>query len=174
MRLLEVQGWDGRSYPQVDDRKFAGWDIKRVRGGLLVQSKDQLGLNESDWKVVSKTKPTADQVEQLRLAWIVCKHVKSNAIALVKDNMLVGAGAGQMSRVTSSRLAGQLAGDRAAGAVLASDAFFPFRDAVDAAAKGQVTAMIEPGGSKRDDQVIAAADEHGMVLIFTGVRHFKH
>jgi len=174
VRLLSVDGWDGCSYPRLNENTLAGWDMKRVRGALLVQGKDQSGLDESQWKVVSKAKPTDKQLVDLRLAWLTCKHVKSNAIVLVNDGALVGVGAGQMSRVTSSRLAAELASDRAKGSVLGSDAFFPFRDGVDAAAAAGVTAIIEPGGSKRDEEVIAAADEHGMVLIFTGVRHFKH
>lgn len=174
VRLLQVEGWDGQGGMLLDDCNLSGWDLKRVRGGLLAQSRDQLSLNQSQWQVVSKTKPTEQQLEDLRLAWLVCKHVKSNAIVLVKDGALVGAGAGQMSRVTSSRLAAELAGDRARGSVLASDAFFPFRDGVDAAVAAGATAVIEPGGSKKDQEVIAAADEHSIPMIFTGVRHFKH
>ena len=158
--------------------------LKTLVGGLLVQQRDYLGLNESEWRVVSKRQPTPAQLADLRFAWLCCKHVKSNAIVLAREQTLLAAGAGQMSRVTSSRLAGELAkasvisgGDKEgslAGCVLASDAFFPFRDGVDAAAKVGAVAMIQPGGSKKDDEVIAAADELGIAMIFTGTRHFRH
>src|SRR5206468_12729451 len=110
----------------------------------------------------------------LRVAWLVCKHVKSNAIVLAKGGMVVGVGAGQMSRVDSVQIAVRKAGERVRGAVLASDAFFPFRDSVDEAARAGVTAVVQPGGSVRDDEVIQAANEHGISMIFTGLRHFKH
>ncbi len=154
--------------------------VKTLTGGVLVQQPDYLGLDEGQWKVVSKRQPTAAQLDDLRFAWLVCKHVKSNAIVLARDRTLLGAGAGQMSRVTSSRLAGELArasavsGGDLAGCVLASDAFFPFRDGVDAAAGFGAVAMIQPGGSKKDDEVIAAADERGIAMVFTGTRHFRH
>ncbi len=154
--------------------------FKAVTGGVLVMQRDYLGLDEQQWKVVGKCRPTDRQMADLRFAWLCCKHVKSNAIVLARGNTLLGAGAGQMSRVTSSRLAGELARASAvtagdlAGCVLASDAFFPFRDGVDAAVAAGVTAMIEPGGSKKDDEVIAAADEHGIAMVFTGMRHFRH
>ncbi|MCG3179222.1 MAG: Bifunctional purine biosynthesis protein PurH [Phycisphaerae bacterium] len=161
---------------------YAGRELqfKSVTGGVLVMQRDYLGLDEAQWKVVSKAQPAPQQLDDLRFAWLLCKHVKSNAIVLARGRTLLGAGAGQMSRVTSSRLAGELARASAAsggdlsGCVLASDAFFPFRDGVDAAVAVGVTAMIEPGGSKKDDEVIAAADEHGIPMIFTGTRHFRH
>ena len=114
------------------------------------------------------------EMADLKFAWMLGKHVKSNAIVYVKNKSLVGLGAGQVSRVDSSKIAAMKAGDRATGSVLASDAFFPFRDGVDAAAESGVTAIIQPGGSMRDDEAIAAADEHGMAMVFTGRRHFRH
>ena len=125
-------------------------------------------------KTVTKRPPTAAEMGDLRFAWAVCKHVKSNAIVLAKDGMVVGVGAGQMSRVDSVHMAVRKAGDRVKGSVLASDAFFPFRDNVDEAAQAGVTAVVQPGGSKRDDDSIAACDEHGLAMVFTGFRHFRH
>ncbi len=155
--------------------------LKYVVGGLLVQDRDLLGLNEDDWKVVTKRKPSEGELADLRFAWLVAKNTKSNAIVLAKDRALLGAGAGQMSRVNSARLAGQIA--RAygggkdvdpAGCALASDAFFPFPDSLDWAVEIGATAVIEPGGSKKDDDVIARADELDLAMIFTGARHFNH
>ncbi len=174
VRLLEVTGWDGRNKVELPADKLAGWDIKRIRGGLLTQTRDAVGLNEDQWQVVSKAKPSDDQLADLRFAWLVCKHVKSNAIVLAKDMTLIGTGAGQMSRINSAKLACEMAGEQTAGAVMASDAFFPFRDSIDQADKVGIKVVIEPGGSKRDAEVIEAANEHGIVLIFTGTRHFKH
>ena len=125
-------------------------------------------------KVVTQREPSNKEKTDLLFAWVICKHVKSNAIVYAKDGTVVGVGAGQMSRVDASMIAASKAGERAKGAVLASDAFFPFRDGVDAAADAGVTAIIQPGGSMRDDEVIKAADEHGMAMLFTGMRHFKH
>jgi phosphoribosylaminoimidazolecarboxamide formyltransferase/IMP cyclohydrolase len=125
-------------------------------------------------KVVTRRAPTDAELLQLRFAWLVCKHVKSNAIVLVREGMVVGVGAGQMSRVDSVHLAVRKAGDRSRGSVLASDAFFPFRDNVDEGAKAGVTAVVQPGGSVRDKDSIAACDEHGLAMVFTGVRHFRH
>lgn len=156
---------------------------KYVVGGLLVQERDLLTLNEQDWKVVTKKQPTLEQMMDLRFAWIVAKHVKSNAIVLAKNLTLLGAGAGQMSRVNSARLATQLAFQYGGGSlpmfdargnVLASDAFFPFPDSLDWARDAGTTAVIEPGGSKKDADVIARADELGLAMIFTGTRHFNH
>jgi len=174
VRLLKVEGWDGTPLAAFDEAALAGWDLKRLRGALLAQTRDNESLNESQWKVMTKTKPTDGQMRDLRFAWLICKHTKSNAIVLAKDGTLAGTGAGQMSRVMSTKVAAELAGDRAGGCVLASDAFFPFRDSIDQAAKVGVKAIVEPGGSKRDDEVIAAADEHKIPLIFTGTRHFRH
>lgn len=148
-------------------------DIKRVSGGILVQDSDA-GDPEAKMTVVSKRQPTAAELEQLEFAWKVVKHVKSNAIVVAADNRTIGVGAGQMNRVGAANIALTQAGEAAEGAVLASDAFFPFRDTVDAAAKAGITAIIQPGGSVRDEESIKAADEHGIAMVFTGVRHFKH
>ena len=149
-------------------------DMKRVTGGILIQERD-LGFPEfNELKVVTKLKPTKDQLVDLKFAWIIAKHVKSNTILLAKDKMVVGVGAGQMSRVESSIIASRKAGERAKGSCLASDAFFPFADGVEAAAEAGVAAIIQPGGSKKDDEVIAAADKLGIAMVFTGRRHFKH
>jgi phosphoribosylaminoimidazolecarboxamide formyltransferase / IMP cyclohydrolase len=147
--------------------------LRRVAGGLLVQSPD--GPDALDQvKVVTRAQPTDDQWTDLRFAWTVAKHVKSNAIVLAKDRTAFGVGAGQMSRVEATELAARRAGGRAAGSVCASDAFFPFRDGLDAAVAAGAVAVIQPGGSVRDDEVIAAADEHGIPMVFTGRRHFRH
>ena len=148
-------------------------EVRRVAGGLLLQTPD--GPDDATGaKVVTKTQPTEEQLADLRLAWTIVKHVKSNAIVLVKDGAAVGVGAGQMSRVESTQLAARRAGERAAGTVCASDAFFPFRDGLDAAVEAGAVAVIQPGGSVRDDEVIEAADEHGIPMLFTGRRHFRH
>jgi phosphoribosylaminoimidazolecarboxamide formyltransferase/IMP cyclohydrolase len=149
-------------------------DWKKVEGGLLLQEKDEKNIKKEDFKVVSKTKPNEWQLNALEFAWKVVKHVKSNAIVITMDKEAVGIGAGQMSRVDAVELAIKKGGEKVGGSVLASDAFFPFRDSIDAAAKAKITAIIEPGGSIRDQEVIDAADEHGLVLIFTGYRRFKH
>lgn len=148
--------------------------VRQVLGGLLVQESDGLGYEVDAQRVVSARQPSEDELRDLRVAWLCAKHLASNAISLVREGMLVGAGAGQMSRVTSTRLAVQLAGERARGSVLGSDAFFPFPDGVTTAAEAGVTAIIQPGGSKGDDAVIAEADRHGLAMVFTGVRHFRH
>ncbi len=150
------------------------WDIKKVSGGLLLQEKDTQDLVESELKVVSKRQPTEDEWKQLRFAWTVVKHVKSNAIVVAADDKTLGVGAGQMNRVGSAAIALEQAGEAAKGAVLSSDAFFPFRDTIDTAAKAGITAIIQPGGSVRDEESIQAADEHGIAMVFTGMRHFKH
>jgi phosphoribosylaminoimidazolecarboxamide formyltransferase/IMP cyclohydrolase len=148
--------------------------LRTVVGGLLVQSRDVLADAPSAWRVVTKRQPSASEMTDLAFAWLIVKHVKSNAIVLAKDKTAVGVGAGQMSRVESSVLAARMAKERAKGSVLASDAMFPFRDGVDAAANVGATAVIQPGGSVKDDEVIAAANEHGLAMIFTGMRHFRH
>jgi phosphoribosylaminoimidazolecarboxamide formyltransferase/IMP cyclohydrolase len=155
-------------------RPTEGWDMRAVSGGLLVQHADVGVEPTDDWSVATDAKPDDAAMADLRFAWTVAKHVKSNAIVLVKDRAVVGVGAGQMSRVDSVRLAVEKSGDRHVGAVLASDAFFPFRDGPDAAAEAGVIAMIQPGGSVRDDEVVAAADEHGIAMVLTGRRHFRH
>ncbi len=152
-------------------------DIRSINGGLLVQSRDEGMVAEGDLKVVTRRAPTPAELADLKFAWRVCKYVKSNAIIYVKDGATVGIGAGQMSRVVSSRIAAMKARDEGldpTGSVMASDAFFPFRDGLDAAAEHGIVAVIQPGGSKRDPEVIAAADEHGIAMVFTGMRHFRH
>ncbi|MDX3773096.1 bifunctional phosphoribosylaminoimidazolecarboxamide formyltransferase/IMP cyclohydrolase [Chromatiaceae bacterium AAb-1] len=155
----------------------AALDIKQVNGGILLQDRDQAKITASDLKVVTKRQPTEQELTDLLFCWKVAKFVKSNAIVYVKDSMTIGVGAGQMSRVYSAKIAGIKAADEkleVKGSVMASDAFFPFRDGIDAAAAAGITAVIQPGGSMRDAEVIAAADEHGMAMVFTGVRHFRH
>src|SRR5581483_328407 len=149
-------------------------DYRRVDGGLLVQTRDAGGADFAQVKVVTKRGPTETEMADLQFAWLVCKHVKSNAIVLAKGGMVVGVGAGQMSRVDSVHLAVRKSRERCQGSVLASDAFFPFRDNVDEAARAGVTAIVQPGGSVRDAESIAACDEHGLAMVFTGVRHFRH
>jgi phosphoribosylaminoimidazolecarboxamide formyltransferase/IMP cyclohydrolase len=150
------------------------WAYRCLDGGLLMQEADVLPDPEDQWKVVTESKPDDAQMADLRFAWQIVRHVKSNAIVLCKDRMLLGAGAGQMSRVDSTEIAIKKAGDRAAGSVLGSDAFFPFPDSIAAAAAAGVAALIQPGGSKGDEAVIAACNQHGLPMIFTGRRHFKH
>ena len=155
----------------------AALDFKRVTGGLLVQDRDTGAVARDDPEVVTRRAPTGAEMRDLLFAWKVVKFVKSNAVVYCRDGMTIGIGAGQMSRVYSAKLAGIKAADEGlevAGSVLASDAFFPFRDGIDAAANVGITAVIEPGGSMRDDEVIAAADEHGMAMVFTRMRHFRH
>lgn len=149
-------------------------DLKRIGGGLLVQNADDLTLDPTQLKVVTKKQPDETMLDTLKFAWIVAKHVKSNAIVYARDHETVGIGAGQMSRVDSARLAIEKANKPVDGCVMASDAFFPFRDAVDAAAKSGIRAIIQPGGSIRDKEIIEAADEHGIAMVFTGIRHFRH
>jgi phosphoribosylaminoimidazolecarboxamide formyltransferase/IMP cyclohydrolase len=152
-------------------------DYKRVNGGLLVQDRDLGMVAEGDLKVVSKVQPTAQQMQDLLFAWKVAKFVKSNAIVYAANGQTVGVGAGQMSRINSARIAAikaEHAGLTVAGSVMASDAFFPFRDGIDSAARSGIAAVIQPGGSIRDEEVIAAADEHGVAMVFTGMRHFRH
>lgn len=152
-------------------------NLKRVSGGLLVQDKDIEHISKADLKVVSKRRPTEQELNDLLFAWPVVKHVKSNAIVYARDQQTIGIGAGQMSRVYSARIAAIKAEDEGLeikGSVMASDAFFPFRDSIDSAARAGITAVIQPGGSMRDEEVIAAADEHDMAMVFTGMRHFLH
>ncbi|MCG6215018.1 bifunctional phosphoribosylaminoimidazolecarboxamide formyltransferase/IMP cyclohydrolase [Vibrio furnissii] len=168
VRLLECGEWHN---------KTTGFDVKRVNGGLLVQDRDQGMVTLSDLKVVSQRQPTEEELKDALFCWKVAKYVKSNAIVYAKGDMTIGVGAGQMSRVYSTKIAGIKAADEGlevAGSVMASDAFFPFRDGIDAAAEAGIKCVIQPGGSMRDEEVIAAADEHGMAMIFTGMRHFRH
>ncbi len=161
--------------PPLQYGVFPGLDFKKVTGGALIQDKDK-GINNDfrDMKVETKRHPSDEELEALKFAWTVCKHVKSNAIVFARGGQTVGIGAGQMSRVDSVKIATFKAVMPTAGAVMASDAFFPFRDGIDEAAKAGITAIVQPGGSIRDKEIIAAADEHGMAMVFTGVRHFKH
>lgn len=152
----------------------AGLDLRTIPGGALVQDPDAAGETRADWKVVSSREPTEREWSDLELAWTIAWRVKSNTITLVNDGATVGIGAGQMSRVDSSWIATRKAGERAAGAVLASDAFFPFPDALEVAADAGCTAVIHPGGSKGDEAVLAAAEARGMAVVVTGVRHFRH
>ncbi|RQW61693.1 bifunctional phosphoribosylaminoimidazolecarboxamide formyltransferase/IMP cyclohydrolase [Vibrio viridaestus] len=168
VRLLECGEWTAKS---------TGFDVKRVNGGLLVQDRDQGMVALDDLKVVTKRQPSEEELKDALFCWKVAKYVKSNAIVYAKGDMTIGVGAGQMSRVYSAKIAGIKAADeglKVEGSVMASDAFFPFRDGIDAAAEAGITCVIQPGGSMRDDEVIAAADEHGMAMVFTGMRHFRH
>ncbi|NVJ60681.1 MAG: bifunctional phosphoribosylaminoimidazolecarboxamide formyltransferase/IMP cyclohydrolase [Gammaproteobacteria bacterium] len=156
---------------------FNALDYKRVNGGLLVQDKDLGVIGMNDLKIVSKRTPTEQEMRDLLFCWKVAKFVKSNAIVYAKDQQTIGVGAGQMSRVYSAKIAGIKAADEnltVRGSVMASDAFFPFRDGIDSAAEAGITAVIQPGGSMRDEEVIAAADEHDMAMVLTGMRHFRH
>ena len=149
-------------------------ELKQIGGGMLVQTRDDHILNPLELNVVTARKPTDDEIHALQFAWIVCKHTKSNAIVYARADQTVGVGAGQMSRVDSVKIGAMRAQLPVAGSVLASDAFFPFRDGIDEAARHGITAIIQPGGSVRDEEVIAAANEHGLAMVFTGIRHFKH
>ncbi len=150
------------------------WDLKKVSGGLLIQDKDVCSIDALNLKVVTKKKPSDEELKSLIFGWAIAKHVRSNAIVLVKNKATVGIGAGQMSRVDSVIIASRKAGERSRGSVLASDAFFPKEDGIEMAASAGVTAIIQPGGSIRDEEVIKTADAKGISMIFTGVRHFKH
>ena len=164
-RLLQVQPASG---PQE------GLDVRLVSGGALVQQTDDIAESPSDWKTVTDRKPTDAELADLAFAWKAAKHIKSNTIVLAKDNTLVGMGAGQPNRVVSVHLALRIAEDKAQGSVLASDAFFPFADNIEMAATGGITAIAQPGGSIRDEEVVAAANEHNIAMLFTGTRHFRH
>jgi phosphoribosylaminoimidazolecarboxamide formyltransferase/IMP cyclohydrolase len=169
VRVMQCGIWNSGHSPALD--------FKRVSGGLLVQDKDYGSITAAEVKVVSKRVPSEQEMTDLLFAWKVGKFVKSNAIVYCKDTRTIGVGAGQMSRVYSAKIAGIKAADEnleVPGSVMASDAFFPFRDGIDAAAEAGITAVIQPGGSMRDDEVIAAADEHGIAMVFTGMRHFRH
>lgn len=150
------------------------WDVKRVRGGLLVQDSDDIAEDPTGWQVVTKRQPTEAELDQLWFGWRVVKHVKSNAVLLAKDGQTIGIGAGQMNRILPTRMSIEQAGKRARGAVFASDAFFPFPDVVQAVAEAGITAIVQPGGSRRDEESIDTANEAGIAMLFTGVRHFKH
>ena len=169
MRLIDLEAPIGPRSPGP-----SGLDLRRIEGGLLVQTWDSLEPESAAREVATQRSPTQTEYSDLAFAWRVCASVKSNAIVLAKDRQIVGVGAGQMSRLDSVRIAVEKAGQRAQGSVLASDAFFPFRDGPDLAAAAGVTAIIQPGGSKRDDDTTAACNEHGMAMILTGRRHFRH
>jgi len=164
-RLLEMA-------PEAELPPDLSWELRSVRQGILLQDPDALG--DLEWQVVSARPPTEAERESLAFAWRVVRHVRSNAIVLARGRATVGIGAGQMSRVDAVRMAVLKAGDRSRGAVLASDAFFPFPDGVEEAARAGVTAIVQPGGSVRDRQVIAAADAAGLAMLLTGRRHFRH
>ena len=169
LRLLVCGQWP--------EQPSASHDMKRVNGGLLVQNTDMGVITQADLKIVTQRQPTAEEINDLLFAWKVVKFVKSNAIIYVKNNQTIGIGAGQMSRVYSAKIANIKAADeglQVKGSVMASDAFFPFPDGVEAAAEAGITAVIQPGGAMRDEDVIAAADKAGMAMVFTSMRHFLH
>ena len=150
------------------------YKFTNVNDGLLVQDIDDKKISEEELRCVTNRKPTAEEMEQLLFAWKVVKHVKSNAIVLAKDNMTIGVGAGQMNRVGAARIAIEQAGEKAKGSVMSSDAFFPMPDTVEEAVKAGVTAIIQPGGSIKDQLSIDVCNEHGIAMVYTGCRHFKH
>ncbi|MYB47809.1 MAG: bifunctional phosphoribosylaminoimidazolecarboxamide formyltransferase/IMP cyclohydrolase [Dehalococcoidia bacterium] len=164
-RILKVDSTGG---------DLSGFDLRLVSGGALLQTADAIEDDPASWQVVTERVPTERELADLAFAWRVCKHIKSNAIVLGKDNTLVGMGTGQPNRVTSIRLAIETAGDKVTGSALASDAFMPFADNIEAAAQAGVASIAQPGGSMRDDEVIEAANREGMTMVFTGVRHFRH
>ncbi len=168
VRLMETGPIDRA---KIDTGEF---DVRCVIGGLLMQKRDMVGWEPDVLKYPTKAKPTDEQLEDLRIAWLTAKHTKSNTIVLVKNRKVLGVGAGQMNRVESGLIAFKQAGDEANGTAMASDAFFPFPDNVENAAKAGVAAIVQPGGSNKDDEVIACADKHGIAMVFTGKRHFKH
>ncbi len=162
---------------RVDKEQTAGaqFDLRVISdNGMLIQDPDRGALVDAELRFVTSRRPSDEEMRALRFAWIIAKHVKSNAIVYARDGQLVGVGAGQMSRVDSVKIGAMKAQLPLAGCVVASDAFFPFRDGVDEAARAGITAVIQPGGSVRDEEVIAAANEHNLAMIFTGMRHFKH
>ncbi|HEY3518413.1 MAG TPA: bifunctional phosphoribosylaminoimidazolecarboxamide formyltransferase/IMP cyclohydrolase, partial [Gammaproteobacteria bacterium] len=166
-------GWPTASSAAHEDNV----ELKTIEGGVLAQSADDGRVDIATAKVVTQRQPTASELRDLKFAWTVVKYVKSNAIVLARDGATIGIGAGQPSRVMSARIAALKAEEAkldVAGTVLASDAYFPFRDGIDAAAERGVRAIVQPGGSMRDDEVVRAADEHGMAMVFTGMRHFRH
>jgi len=168
VRLLETGPIDAKM------RDTAEYDVRCVVGGLLLQQRDLVGWQPDELTYPTKKRPTEDQMQDLRIAWLTAKHTKSNTITLVKDKKLIGVGAGQMNRVESGKIAVKHAGDESHGSVMGSDAFFPFPDNVENAADAGITAIVQPGGSKKDDEVIAAADKADITMVFTGKRHFKH
>jgi phosphoribosylaminoimidazolecarboxamide formyltransferase/IMP cyclohydrolase len=180
LRLLELASPASVIPSASEGSAFSdGWRVRSISGGFLLQDKDCGQLNPKELRTVTKRAPTAAELEQLLFAWVVCKHTKSNAIVYVRDGQTIGVGAGQMSRVDSVKLGAMKArelghSELLKGSVIASDAFFPFPDGVEEAAKAGVTAVIQPGGSVRDPEVIAAADRLGLAMVLTGIRHFRH
>ncbi|HEV8190635.1 MAG TPA: bifunctional phosphoribosylaminoimidazolecarboxamide formyltransferase/IMP cyclohydrolase, partial [Ktedonobacterales bacterium] len=174
LRLLATDTPIGPANVSTDALDPYRLDVRRVSGGLLIQTADVISEQDVPRKVVSEREPTLDEVTNLLFAWKAVQHVKSNAIVLAKKLMVVGVGAGQMNRVYSVQIAVDRAGDRARGTVLASDAYFPFPDGVEVAAKAGVTAIIQPGGSIRDDEAVRMANRYGIAMIMTGQRHFRH
>jgi phosphoribosylaminoimidazolecarboxamide formyltransferase/IMP cyclohydrolase len=184
--VLIAPGYDARALAALGSKRKAmrvleapgpgerGLELRRVSGGFLAQEPDQVEIDRSKWRVVTRRFPSEGEWRDLELAWTVCARTSSNAIVLAKDGVAVGIGAGQQSRVDAAELAARKAAGRATGGACASDAFYPFRDGLDAAAGAGVAAVIQPGGSVRDDEVIAAADEHGLAMVLTGRRHFRH
>ncbi len=166
LRLLQM--------PDAAGAAARRWDVRAIAGGLLLQEPDDLADDPAGWTVATEREPTPEELDDLRFAWLAVRAVKSNGIALARDRMLIGAGSGQPNRVESVRIALRGAGERAAGAALASDAFFPFADGLEEAIRAGVRAVVQPGGSVRDAEVIAAADAAGVAMLFTGVRHFRH
>jgi phosphoribosylaminoimidazolecarboxamide formyltransferase/IMP cyclohydrolase len=166
VRLLEVG--------PIGDFDRGELNLHKIVGGYLVQERDLLGIDEANWKVVSNRKPTESEISDLKFAWLVCKHVKSNAIVVAKDGMLLGAGAGQMDRPSAARIAIGKAGERARNGVAASDAFFPFPDGPQLLLDAGVTAIIQPGGAMKDQETIDVVNRAGAAMVFTGQRHFKH
>ena len=152
----------------------AALDVRPITGGMLVQTPDALAEEPAAWKTATDRAPTEAEMDDLVFSWTAVKHIKSNAIVFAKNRTLVGMGAGQPNRVVSVHLSERIAGDKAPGCVLASDAFFPFPDNIELAAAAGITAIVQPGGSIRDDEVIEAANRHGIAMVFTGVRHFRH
>lgn len=169
VRLLQIE-----NIKKLKGQRLSGWDMKRIAGGLLLQNWDYSDEDIATLKAVTKRQPTSDELDALAFAWKVCKHVKSNAIVYAHKDRTVGIGIGQTSRVYSAKIGSMLAQESTKGTVAASDGFFPFRDGIDMLAEMGVTAVIQPGGSVKDKEVIEAADEHNMAMIITGVRHFRH
>ena len=168
VRVLKLDLEEEKPYPI---------DLKMISGGILIQDADQKMISKDEVEIVTKLKPSNEELDDLLFAWKVAKYVKSNAIVFAKDFQTIGVGAGQMSRVISTEIAAMKAKEcnlEANGAAMASDAFFPFRDGIDQAASVGIKTIIQPGGSMRDNEVIEAANEHGMAMVFTGVRHFRH
>ena len=160
--------------PDTSVEVNAKYKVTKVNDGLRVQDIDDHKMTAEDLRCVTNRKPTEEELEQLLFAWKVVKHVKSNAIVLVKDNMTIGVGAGQMNRVGAAKIAIEQAGEKAKGSIMSSDAFFPMPDTVEEAVKAGVTAIIQPGGSIKDQLSIDVCNEHGIAMVYTGVRHFKH